>query len=267
MVDCALKYQLPIYLRLKTKKVLSLSLSLSNRYLAICHNPQWRITSQMSRILITSIWLLGAGLLVPWAVYYEQFVVPEGIHMCHQLWPDFRSQRAYFVGAIFIGTYVFPLLVVLVCYICIGLRVWNRRAPGVPKDNRLIRHSKMKVVKMLAVMVSLFALSWLPLHAIYLKLYYHPSYDQSQLDVLYNVAVPIAQWLELSNSGINPVVYCFFSRNFRRGFRSMCFFHRRQRRFSGVYSSTTKYMTIEYVNGNVTIIFRRDNRDESSSTI
>lgn len=120
---------------------------------------------------------------------------------------------------------------------------------------------------MLAVMVSLFALSWLPLHSIYLKLYFNPSYDPETLQLLYNIAVPIAQWLELSNSGINPVVYCFFSKNFRRGFRSMCFSRRRQRRLSGVYSSTTKYMTIEYVNGNVTIIFKRDNRDESSSTI
>ncbi|KAL8564351.1 hypothetical protein ACOMHN_004408 [Nucella lapillus] len=236
-------------------------------YLAICHNPQWRITHRTSRIIIVSIWLLGACLLVPWAVFYEQFVVVEGVHMCHQLWPDFFSQRAYFVGAIFFGTYVFPLVVVLVCYIFIGYRVWNRRAPGVPKDNRLIRRSKMKVVKMLAVMVSLFTLSWLPLHAIYLKLYYQPSYDQQQLNLLYNVAIPIAQWLELSNSGINPIVYCFFSKNFRVGFRNMCFFRGRQRHFSSAYSSTTKYMTIEYYNGNVTITFRRDNRDDSSSTI
>nr|KAG5713402.1 hypothetical protein BaRGS_024950 [Batillaria attramentaria] len=221
--------------------------------------------------MIASIWLLGVALLVPWAVFYEQFehrtefqVVP----MCHQIWPDFQSQRAYFVGAIFVGTYLFPLLVVLLCYICIGLRVWNRRAPGVPKDNRLIRHSKMKVMKMLAVMVSLFALSWLPLHAIYMKMYFNAdSFTQSELDMVYNVAIPISQWLELSNSGINPIIYCFFSRNFRRGFQSMCFFRRRHRRFSGVYSSTTKYMTIEYVNGHVTIIFRRDNRDESSSTL
>ncbi|XP_076458625.1 neuropeptide SIFamide receptor-like [Babylonia areolata] len=261
-----------------------------DRYLAICHNPQWRITHQTSRILITSIWLLGAGLLVPWAVFYEQFLALEGVPMCHEIWPDFFSQRAYFVGAIFVGTYLFPLFVVLVCYIFIGYRVWNRRAPGVPKDNRLIRRSKLKVVKMLAVMVSLFALSWLPLHAIYLKLYYRPSYDQTHLSLLYNVAIPIAQWLELSNSGINPIVYCFFSKNFRTGFRRMwCLFFRfrrgrgwgrgrgggggrglqlqQQRHLSSAYSSTTKYMTIEYYNGNVTITFRRDNREDSSSTI
>lgn len=240
------------------------------RYLAICHNPQWRITTQLARAMVFSIWTLGAVLLVPWVVYYEQYQQEtplQVLHMCHQIWPDFLSQRAYFVGAIFVGTYVFPLLVILLCYICIALRVWNRRAPGVPKDNRLIRHSKMKVVKMLAVMVSLFALSWLPLHAIYMKLYFDPSFSPAELDMVYYVAVPVAQWLELSNSGINPIIYCFFSKNFRRGFQSMCFFRRSQRRFSGVYSSTTKYMTIEYMNGNVNIIFRKENRDESSSTI
>jgi hypothetical protein len=216
--------------------------------------------------------VLSLALPVPWAVHYERFWAPYyRQYLCHQLWSDWDAQRAYFVGAIFVGCYVFPLLIVLLCYICIGRRVWRRRAPGVPKDNRLIRHSKMKVVKMLAVMVSLFALSWLPLYALQFKLLFNPPdpvLEADQVDTLSNVALPIAQWLELSNSGINPVVYCFFSKNFRRGFRALCVLGRRgQRRFSGVYSSTTKYMTIEYFNGNVTIIFRRDNREESSSTI
>ena len=125
-----------------------------------------------------------------------------------------------------------------------------------------------QVVKMLAVMVSLFALSWLPIHAITLKMHFNPPPNDSPLlkDLL-NVGIPLVQWLELSNSGINPIVYCFFSKNFRRGFRTLCDFRRGERRFSGVYSSTTKYMTIEYFNGNVTIIFRRENREESSSTI
>ncbi|KAL8593543.1 hypothetical protein ACOMHN_058101 [Nucella lapillus] len=243
------------------------------------------MTSTVCRGLIGSNWTLSAALLVPWALYYQQFPAHEGqeegegegeeeegggLHLCHQLWPDFPSQRAYFVGAIFVGTYLFPLLVVLVCYICICIRMWTRNAPGVAKDNGVIRRCRLKVVKMLAVMVALFALSWLPLHVIYLHLYFRSSHDAQQLQMVYNVALPIAQWLELSNSGINPIVYCFFSNNFRREFSSLCWPERRRRRrrhMSGAYSSTSKYMTMDYVNGHVTITFRRELRNDSFSNL
>ncbi|XP_076462280.1 neuropeptide SIFamide receptor-like [Babylonia areolata] len=280
-----------------------------DRYLAICHTPKWRMTSCACRALIAFIWTLGAGLLVPWALYYEQFKAEEdggkagqgALNLCHELWPDFSSQRAYFVGAIFVGTYLFPLLIVLACYVCIGVRVWNRQAPGVAKDHCVIRRCRLKVVKMLAVMVALFALSWLPLHVIYLHLYFPlPSLrghnvdndDDSHVQVVYSVAVPIAQWLELSNSGINPLVYCFFSNNFRREFRALCWGWtggrkggsgaggnrsdqwqrggRRGRRRggegrlhasgSGLFSnnSSSRFMTMDYVNGHVTVSFRRE---------
>ncbi|PVD38931.1 hypothetical protein C0Q70_01556 [Pomacea canaliculata] len=219
--------------------------------------------------MVFSIWTLGEVLLVPWLVYYEQYQQEtplQVLHMCHQSGPTSCPSAP---------TSWAPSLWAPTSSPCSSSSCATSASPCAcgtaerrgTKDNRLIRHSKMKVVKMLAVMVSLFALSWLPLHAIYMKLYFDPSFSPAELDMVYYVAVPVAQWLELSNSGINPIIYCFFSKNFRRGFQSMCFFRRSQRRFSGVYSSTTKYMTIEYMNGNVNIIFRKENRDESSSTI
>ncbi|XP_050394733.1 neuropeptide SIFamide receptor-like [Patella vulgata] len=243
-----------------------------DRYLAICHSIRWRTTTKTARVTVVTIWVFSCLLMLPWAIFYEEYehkTPHQVIRMCHQIWPDFESQRGYFMGAIFIGCYVLPLSVVFLCYIFIGLRVWNRHAPGVAKDNQLIRRSKIKVVKMLAVMVLLFTFSWMPLHVIFIKLYYSPPTDSETMHFIWNVAVPISQWLELSNSGINPIIYCFFSKNFRRGFKNMlaCFAARSKRQRSRGYSSVTKYMTIEYTNGNVTISFRKEGREDSSSTV
>ncbi|ESO88967.1 hypothetical protein LOTGIDRAFT_106319 [Lottia gigantea] len=244
-----------------------------DRYLAICHSPRWRTTTRTARVTVVTIWLFSCLLLLPWAIFYEEYehrTSRQVLKMCHQLWPDFEAQRAYFMGAIFIGCYVLPLTVVLLCYIFIGLRVWNRHAPGVAKDNVTIRRSKIKVVKMLAVMVLLFTFSWMPLHVIFIKLYYDPPIDQASQHFIWNVAIPISQWLELSNSGINPIIYCFFSKNFRRGFKNVltCFTSSTKRQRSrGFSSGVTKYMTIEYTNGNVTISFRKEQKEDSSSTV
>jgi hypothetical protein len=73
---------------------------------------------------------------------------------------------------------------------------------------------------MLATIVVLFAICWLPIHILQLLI----AFKREWLADLYEtefgneayIALSIfSHWLSMSNSFVNPVIYCFMSDNFR----------------------------------------------------
>lgn len=78
-----------------------------------------------------------------------------------------------------------------------------------------------QVLKMLVVVVVTFALSWLPLYVVFciIKFGLSPEFDSS--DSIIITLIPMAQWLGASNSCINPIIYAFFNRKFRAGFKAI----------------------------------------------
>lgn len=85
---------------------------------------------------------------------------------------------------------------------------------------RLQQKSKVKVIKMLIVVVILFVLSWLPLYAIFARLKLGGQVNEWEEEFL-PIATPLAQWLGASNSCINPILYAFFNKKYRRGFAAI----------------------------------------------
>ena len=220
--------------------------------------------------------------------------------MCHQLWPDFDLQRSYFLLALFCLCYLLPLMMIVVCYILIAKKVWKRKAPGVETNGRLIIYkSKVKVLKMLAVIVILFAFSWLPLYVVYLRLYFGEGLTREALALIFDIIVPVSQWLGSSNCSMNPIIYCFFSKKYRRGFRSIIYckltslsFRRQSTRLNHSLStrymnvenscsdvkndakierkhehrvSSNKFMVVAFSNGKMTVSFRKEPGSEESS--
>lgn len=75
---------------------------------------------------------------------------------------------------------------------------------------------------MLLVVIILFACSWLPLYVIFTRIKLGGPLDHGGLEeVLIDNLLPFAQWLGASNSCINPILYAFFNRKFRAGFRAI----------------------------------------------
>lgn len=238
------------------------------RYLAICYIFQVKITGRICRIIIINIWVLALGVSLPWAIYHKQIVYPDSpeVFLCWAAWPNEESRNAYFLGATFLVCYAIPLLVISACYGMIGYRVWNRNAPGISNTSGVIYKSKVKAIKMMLTVFLLFTVSWLPLYTIYLWLYFRPD-TSSENNIVFEVLLPISQWLGSSNSGMNPVIYCFYSKKFRRGFKSLvtcCSSGRLQRNRS--HFSTTKYMTVDYDNGHFKVSFRKEVQEDDSSS-
>lgn len=61
--------------------------------------------------------------------------------------------------------YFIPLCVISFVYIQMALRLWGSKTPGNAQDSRDITmlKNKKKVIKMLIIVVALFAICWFPL--------------------------------------------------------------------------------------------------------
>ncbi|KAL3876250.1 hypothetical protein ACJMK2_034118 [Sinanodonta woodiana] len=240
----------------------------ADRYLAICFTLEHKMTWKIAKVIVCIIWLISGVIMLPWLLYHEQEkYIDTGIqtfYICTQRWPDKEGPRMFFV-AIFILCYAIPLLLIILCYSLIAVRVWNRNAPGIIRYNSVIQKSKVKVVKMLFMVVILFAASWLPLYIIFLVVYFFsPDPGSNTYEILYNSLVPLSQWLGLSNSGMNPIIYFYFSKTIRK--RTMALLSCSRSVDNGAYYrrySSTRCVSVDYTNGQ--IILRMNNRSLNRS--
>ncbi|CAH0558873.1 unnamed protein product [Brassicogethes aeneus] len=75
------------------------------------------------------------------------------------------------------------------------------------------------VVKMMIVVVIIFAVCWLPYHLYFIVTSYFPEITNSKYIQETYLAI---YWLAMSNSMYNPIIYCWMNAKFRRGFKQ-CF--------------------------------------------
>lgn len=141
---------------------------------------------------------------------------------CTEEWPDPYSESVYFVIAHLCMCYILPLILISICYLLIWRRVEKRALIGEAHAHgeQVIQRSKMKVIKMLLVVIILFACSWLPLYLIFTRLKLGGELNHIE-NTLIEIFLPIAQWLGTSNSCINPILYAFFNKKFRAGFKAI----------------------------------------------
>lgn len=96
------------------------------------------------------------------------------------MWPSERAAKAYFLGVNLGLQYLLPLSVIIFFYILLFIKIWRRKLPKIMRhssddtlsdwNTRIVEKSKIKVLKMLIAIVSLFALSWLPLYVIFARI-------------------------------------------------------------------------------------------------
>lgn len=196
------------------------------RFLAIWYPLKCQITTRRARYIIAVIWLASTTITIPWALFFNMVAIfkdAPNLELCLEVWPDNLNGNLYFLLGNLGLCYVVPMVAITVCYAMIWIKVWRRTIPTDNKDaqmERIQQKSKVKVVKMLVMVVILFVVSWLPLYAIFARIKLGGRLVSWEEDFL-PVVTPIAQWLGASNSCINPVLYAYFNKKFRRGFAAV----------------------------------------------
>lgn len=194
-----------------------------DRFLAIWWPLKCQITKRRARMMIVVIWFIALTMTSPWLLFFDLVSIYEDepdLRLCLETWPHPEDGSLFFLIGNLLLCYVLPMILISLCYILIWIKVWRRHIPTDTKDaqmERLQQKSKVKVVKMLVVVVILFVLSWLPLYVIFAVIKLGGDVVQGEDEIL-PIATPIAQWLGASNSCINPILYAFFNKKYRRGF-------------------------------------------------
>ncbi|XP_065087020.1 neuropeptide SIFamide receptor-like isoform X2 [Ochlerotatus camptorhynchus] len=198
------------------------------RCVAISFPISGTITTRQYRAIVSVIWMIALGINLPWLFVFT--LKPIGIpgslaQICTELWPSPASESWYFLFANLFLCYLGPLIVISICYVIIWKNVAYRKLPRdliISRKNEVYNRSKVKVIKMVFVVIITFAISWLPLYAIFcfVKFAGDLIYDESVQAIIFGI-LPVAQWLGAANSCINPILYAFMNRKFRAGFRHL----------------------------------------------
>nr|XP_002735438.2 PREDICTED: tachykinin-like peptides receptor 99D-like [Saccoglossus kowalevskii] len=235
-----------------------------DRYIAIVHPMRPRMSKVLAKTIVAVVWIASAAIALPWFIFTNidfGACPPPAItdtpiyvrRVCATIWPDQENYGDWYFWYNFsfmVATYFLPLIAQGVSYSIIGIKLWGSHAPGeISNRHREQLKAKRKVVKMMILVVIIFAICWLPVHIYFLLgrsysdvLYSHPNAREIYMAVF---------WLGMSNSMYNPFIYCWLNDRFRRGFRKAlrwlpCFKwapgervdYQRPTNLSGTYSTT-----------------------------
>ena len=127
-----------------------------------------------------------------------------------------RQTRA---GLLFIGFYVIPLLIIIPLYVLSICTIYRRPTIGQPSQLQSTK-SKHRSIKILIIMLLIFALSWLPFHILniydlfFSNKYHTASESENHLcdaSTMYNTIY----WISITSCCYNPFIYSWFNKTFR----------------------------------------------------
>lgn len=200
-----------------------------DRYMAIRHPMAFRKVFNKSTTLfvIVILWIVALSIFAP--LIWVRQVAPLGIPasnmnlagFCYEKWSDSRLRLIYGVLC-FVFVYAIPGTVVVLAYSLTGCRLCaisppfdgpgNEGMASTRQGTRLVRERR-RVARILLLLAVLFAFCWLPYNVVSLL-----------FDLGINKNIELFSYTLLlghANSAINPILYCFMTRNFRRAVREL----------------------------------------------
>ncbi|GLV36196.1 RYamide receptor [Carabus blaptoides fortunei] len=204
-----------------------------DRYLAITQPigfPRW-FNKTSTTIVILTLWLVSLFIFSPMLWISQTKIITVMNHtvpplewpVCQEDWTTFMEYKIYIGVFWFAITYVVPGILMVVAYSLMGRRLCSVRPPfdthegsaSTQQGFRLVRERK-RVAWILLLLALLFAACWLP-HSILNLLLDTGDFTASKW------LMPYCILLGHANSAINPIIYCFMTRNFRRSVKELVF--------------------------------------------
>nr|KAF6465327.1 G protein-coupled receptor 83 [Rousettus aegyptiacus] len=193
--------------------------------LVIMHPLKPRISITKGVICIAVIWTMATFFSLPHAICQKLFTFKYSEDVVRSLClPDFPEPAdlfwKYLDLATFILLYILPLLIISVAYARVAKKLWlcNTIGDVTTEQYLALRRKKKKTIKMLMLVVVLFALCWFPLNCYVLLLSSKVIHTSNALYFAFH-------WFAMSSTCYNPFIYCWLNENFRvelKALLSMC---------------------------------------------
>ncbi|XP_053499987.1 galanin receptor type 2-like [Ictalurus furcatus] len=190
-----------------TVSVFTLAALAVTRYLTVVH-PTWAYRSRMKRwlqVLAVLLWAPAMALAAPQFAFRN--VGTYAATHCFAFLSDI-SQVVYST-ALFLCSFVLPLLVIILMYA--KLYSFLRRTSMRGHALQLQRYQK-QVTQTTALLVVVFTVCWLPS---YIVMFCRIGQSVTSTNRLRSLAL-LARLMATSSSMVNPLLYAFVSRKFRR---------------------------------------------------
>lgn len=199
-----------------------------DRYLAIRVPLRYKslVTGTRVRGVIAVLWLLAFGIgLTPFLGWNSK----DSATNCTESWDGTTNEScclvkclfenvvpmSYMVYFNFFGCVLPPLLIMLMIYIKIFMVACRQlQRTELMDHSRTTLQREIHAAKSLAMVVGIFALCWLPVHAINCVSLFQPARAKDKPKWAMNMAILLSH----ANSVVNPIVYVYRNRDFRYTF-------------------------------------------------
>ncbi|XP_004616336.1 adenosine receptor A2b [Sorex araneus] len=202
-----------------------------DRYLAIRVPLRYKslVTGTRARRVIALLWVLAFGIgLTPFLGWNKKDntknctqpldgTINESCCLVTCLFENVVSM-SYMVYFNFFGCVLPPLLIMLVIYIKIFTVACRQlQRTELMDHSRTILQGEIHAAKSLAMIVGIFALCWLPVHAINCITHFQPAQATAKPKWAMNMAILLSH----ANSVVNPIVYAYRNQDFRYTFHKL----------------------------------------------
>lgn len=187
-----------------------------DRFVSVFFPLKRFITPPRAKKIVGVIWFVSPFLLLPSLFHHDVVSKEIKAAKCEESWRSSKALHSYQMYRI--SCYFLFLLQISVLYFLIGRRLYTRQQPGEQTSQSKAKDllSKRKIIKMLFLVVALFALCWLPYMINKLLNIFPPSPGYYAPDLF----VFVGNFLGLLNSVANPIVYAVLNKNFRKAFKN-----------------------------------------------
>ncbi|XP_052093791.1 galanin receptor type 1-like [Mytilus californianus] len=197
--------------------VLTLTAVGIDRYLAIVH-PIIALSIRTKKrciFVIFCIWFLSLSSFMPVIFINREFKASQFMAFCLEELSETDSK--IYAIAMLVLFYVIPQCILGFCYLQIARRMKETMTKSRLAPVTLVSMKRRgRLVRLVAIVALAFAISWLPLH---MAAIISVSSDNSNSAFIYHLQ-NVAPCFSYANSVVNPFIYSFMSKTFRKFFKA-----------------------------------------------